>query len=78
MYPTNKITTKTNKSNYNHTSSAEAKKTSSNSQKTQQVHTSGKNISQDIQNAKAIIDATPQENRKTMARIMDSKRIPTN
>ncbi len=76
MYPANKITTKTNEDNYNPTHAAEAKKTSSGSQKAQKIQISKQNTPQDIQNAKAIIDATPQEHRKTMARIMDSKTHP--
>ncbi len=76
MHPTNKITTKTNESNYKHTSSTEAKKTSSGSQKAQQVQPSGKNISQDIQNAKAITNVAPEEYRATLERIINLKTHP--
>lgn len=78
MNPTNKTTAKINKGNHSHTSSGstEVKKTSSGSQKAQQVQPSGRNISQDIQNAKTIIDAAPQEHKKTMLSILDSKTHP--
>ena len=78
MNPTNKNTAKINKGNHSHTrsDSTEVKKTSSGSQKAQQVQPSERNISQDIQNARSIIDAAPQEYQVTMQSILSPQTPP--
>lgn len=78
MNSTHKTTAQTNKSNYNPIISGltEAQKISLGSPKVQQVQPSGKNFSQDIQNAPAIIDAPQPEHKPTMQNSMDSQADP--
>ncbi len=78
MNSTHKTTAETNKSNYTPTISGltEPQKISLDSPKAQQVQPSGKNLSQDIQNSKTIIDAAQLDHKATMRNSMDSEADP--